>query len=71
MADKRNKQVRRRFIIEIDDKVNIPFDGRDVEDIGDKFQAILNENFDCEVREVVVEKFSDYKNEWVIEESPS
>lgn len=71
MSDKRNKQVKRRFIIEIDDKVNIPFDSRDIEDIGDKFQSILNENFDAEVTLVTVEKFSDYKNEWVTEESPS
>ena len=71
MSDKRNKQVKRRFIIEIDDKINIPFDSKDIEDIGDKFQAILNENFDTEVTLVTVEKFSDYKNDWIIEEPPS
>lgn len=70
MADKRNKQVKRRFIIEIDDKVNIPFANNDIENIGDKFQSILNEDFDCEVINVTVEKFSDYKNDW-IEDKPS
>jgi hypothetical protein len=67
--DKRNKQTRRRFIVEIIDQTNIPFEGKDLEELGDAIQAHMKDKFDAEIDHIHVEKFSDYKNEWVTEDT--
>lgn len=71
MIDKRNKQTRRRFVVEIIDQTNIPFDTSDVNELSEVIQAHLEKLFEVEVDHIHVEKFSDYKNEWVTEDTLS